>query len=232
MPETLRLITLDLDETLWPCFPTIMAAERSLFAWIEAQAPALAADHSVESLRDHRIALAKAQPQIAHDMTEVRLRSLQSLAELYGLDNEFAHQGNALFRQERNRVQPYEDVIPALQALRENYVLISISNGNAQVEHTPLAECFHYNFLAEEVGAAKPHPALFEAASEAANVPLSQALHVGDDPFLDIQAASNLGMRTAWVNRHQAQWPAELAPPDQHVSTLDELCLNLQNPKV
>ena len=30
-----RLLTIDLDDTLWPCAPTIKRAEAVLYAWLE-----------------------------------------------------------------------------------------------------------------------------------------------------------------------------------------------------
>jgi FMN hydrolase / 5-amino-6-(5-phospho-D-ribitylamino)uracil phosphatase len=226
--EPLRLITVDLDDTLWPCFPTIRAAEQTLYDWLAREAPQLTRDHSVESLRDHRMALARELPEIAHDLTEIRLRSLRQLAEEYGLPASLASEANTLFRRERNRVQPYDEVLAGLQLLREDYVLVALSNGNAQVENTPLAGCFHYSFMAEEVGAAKPHPALFEAASRVSGIGLRQALHVGDDPLRDIEAARRLGMATAWMNRERAAWPEDLPAPDLSVTNLEELWQELK----
>lgn len=223
MFDHIELITLDLDDTLWPCFPTIKAAEQTLFDWLAGQAPALVAGHSIESLREHRLAVAAEHPHKAHDLTWVRLHSLRLLARQHDLPADLADEANALFRRERNRVVPYDDVIDALRQLGERYALVAVSNGNAQVEHTPLAGCFHHSFMAEQVGAAKPHPALFEAASEATGVGLQQALHVGDDPLRDVEAARLAGMATAWVNRDKASWPQELAPPQLRIGNLQQL---------
>ena len=128
-----------------------------------------------------------------------------------------------VFRRARNLVTPYDEVLEALDVLRQRFVLVAISNGNAQVEQTPLAGRFHFSFMAEQVGAAKPDPALFRAASEATGIALQQALHVGDDPLRDVDAARRVGMRTAWVNRTRVSWPAELGPADLAVSDLRQL---------
>lgn len=221
--SNIDLITFDLDDTLWPCMPTIMAAEQELFDWLAALSPALADEHDIQSLRAQRMALAEQHPHIAHDLTAVRRRALQALTEQYQLPTEVPDQATELFRAARNRVAPYSEVRASLLKLREQFQLVAISNGNAQIEQTPLAGCFHHAFLAEEVGAAKPHPALFEAASAAARVPLERALHVGDDPARDIVPARALGMRTVWVNREQQAWPQALPQADLTVQDLKEL---------
>ena len=40
--ENVTAITLDLDDTLWPVRPTLVAAEKVLAAWLHAHAPATA----------------------------------------------------------------------------------------------------------------------------------------------------------------------------------------------
>ena len=218
-----RLLTFDLDDTLWPCFPTIQAAEQEVHDWFRQAAPPLAEHYDIDSLRAHRMQLARDLPHLAHDLTALRLRSYRELARRHGLAEEIAEQANAIFRRARNRVSPYEEVIGELQRLRRRFVLVAVSNGNAQVERTPLAGLFHHAFMAEEVGAAKPDPALFEAASRASGIPLSQAAHLGDDPERDVVAARRAGMHAIWINREGRDWPEALAPPDLEVPDLRHL---------
>lgn len=219
-----RLLTFDLDDTLWPCFPTIHAAEREVHAWLQRAAPELAEQYDIDRLRAHRMQVAKDNPHMAHDLTAIRVYSYRQLVERYGLSEDVALEANAIFRRARNRVTPYEEVVEVLGVLGERYILVAVSNGNAQIEKTPLAGCFHHAFMAEEVGAAKPDPALFHAASEATGIPLSEAAHVGDDPERDVEAARKAGLRSVWVNREGAGWPRELPGPDLQVPDLYHLC--------
>ena len=223
----IRLVTLDLDDTLWPCQPTIQRAEAALFAWLRREAPALAAAHSIESLRAHRRALMAARPEIAHDLTAVRRESLRQLLEAHGEAPALAEAASRRFQVARNRVSPYAEVVEALGRLRERFLLVSVTNGNAEVDATPLAGRFHHSLTAAQAGAAKPHPALFEAACRWAGVPPRQALHLGDDPELDVAAAQAAGLTAAWMNREGRAWPDHLRPPDLEVATLGELVSHL-----
>ena len=215
-----RLLTLDLDETLWPCRPVIRAAEAALFAWLSEHAPRLAEGHTQETLREHRLSLARARPEIAHDLTEMRLESLRQLLCEHGHDEALARAASDHFRAHRNRVEPFAEVAEVLGRLRERFVLVSVTNGNAQVEHTPLEGLFHLSLTAAEVGAAKPHPAMFEAALAFAGVSAARCLHLGDDPHLDVEAARAAGIRAAWINRQGQAWPEELAPPEWELTDL------------
>ena len=106
-------------------------------------------------------------------------------------------------------------------------VLAMLGSLAFEVAQTPLAGCFHYSFMAEEVGVAKPEPALFHAASRASGIGLERALHVGDDPVRDIAAARDAGMLTAWVNRGGVAWPGGIAGADLQVDDLSQLVARL-----
>jgi 2-haloalkanoic acid dehalogenase type II len=216
----IRLITVDLDDTLWPGMPTIMAAEQALYDWLGANAGRIAEVHDIASLRLQRRELKRQRPDIAHDLTALRLISLRRLLSQFGYAETLAEVGMALFLEHRNRVAPYADASPVLKALGEKYRLVSLTNGNADVEQTPLRGHFHRSFKAEDVGAAKPEPALFRAALEWAGVEPAAALHVGDEPNLDVDAARRLGMYAVWVNRDGSVWPCELQPPQIEVRDL------------
>lgn len=220
---TIQLITMDLDDTLWPGMPAIMAAEQALYDWLGANARRITEVHDIASLRLQRLELRRRRPDIAHDVTALRLISLRRLLSQFGYAEALAEAGMALFLEHRNRVVPYADAAPVLKALGSKYRLVSLTNGNADVERTPLRGHFHQSFKAGDVRAAKPEPALFRAALEWAGVEPAAALHVGDEPALDVDAARRLGMYAVWVNRDRSGWPPGLRPPETEVRDLHAL---------
>lgn len=227
MFEHVRLISFDLDDTLWPCHSVIRAAEQACWEWLQEHAPRLTATYSADDLRAHRFAVSRNHPEIAHDLTEVRLRSLQLLFEETGYPPQLASQASSIFRAARNRVTPFDEVRDSLVSLRARYTLVSVTNGNSQIEHTPLHDSFDHSLTAAEVGAAKPDPAIFEVASARTGEPLSAFLHVGDDPIRDVKAARDIGLTTVWVNRYGNDWPADLEPADLDVSDIATLARRL-----
>jgi putative hydrolase of the HAD superfamily len=221
--ESVELITIDLDDTLWPCLETIQRAEDALYAWLGERAPRLTDAHDQASLREHRRGYVQANPLIAHDLTAVRRDSLADLLLAFGYDGALAEDALDVFLAHRNRVEPFPDVAPALRALAGSHRLVSVTNGNSDVSRTPLRGLFHLSLTAADVGAAKPDPALFRAALDWAGLTPTQALHLGDHPYLDIQAARELGMQAIWVNRNGQRWPAELEPPLAEVADMRAL---------
>lgn len=225
--QHLQLITIDLDETVWPCAPVIQAAEAAHYAWLAAAAPRLAERHTVDSLRARRRDLMGKRPELAHDVTALRQAALSSLL----MELEYSEQAAAeltqgamaAFREARNQVQPYPDVVPVLTRLRRHCRLVAVTNGNAEVQHTPLRDAFDRCITAAEAGACKPEPAIFELAMGWADATPAQTLHIGDDPALDIEAARTLGLAAVWVNRGSQSWPPELQPPIYEVAEMSAL---------
>lgn len=218
-----RLITLDLDETLWPCMPVIQAAEEALYAWLRMRAPRLADAHDVATMREHRKRLMQDSPEIAHDLGQIRRRSLLSLLDAYAYPAALADEALAFFMDHRNRVTPYEDVLPNLQRLARRYALVSVTNGNSNVSATPLRGLFQHSLTAVDAGAAKPDPAIFKLALALTGCRTDECLHLGDDPWLDVQAARALGLTAVWINRDGRSWPDELPAPTRTVTDLHEL---------
>jgi hypothetical protein len=71
-----RVISFDLDDTLWPVGPVIAAAEAALFDWLAAHYPRTVRGHTLGSMRAMRTRLAARFPERSHDLTFLRRRAL------------------------------------------------------------------------------------------------------------------------------------------------------------
>jgi HAD superfamily hydrolase (TIGR01549 family) len=222
-PPGIKLVTIDLDDTLWPCMPVIKRAELAMMDWLCIHAPDLASHHTVESLRAHRRLVARENPHIAYNLTLTRKISLQQLLSRYDYDNNLAEAAVTVFRQERNKVEPFADVIPALVQLGTYFDLIAVTNGNVEISRTPLAGYFRHALTAETVGAAKPDPKLFTEAMRLAGVTAAETMHIGDDPETDIEAARQAGLHCIWISRYEQEWPLHITPPEIKIRQLSEL---------
>jgi 2-haloalkanoic acid dehalogenase type II len=215
-----RAVLFDLDDTLWPIVPVIVAAEKVLHEWLQQHAPAVAAAHSIESLRNRREALMAADARYRIDLTALRSVVLNEAFQACGEDPAKIAAGMALFSSARNRVQPFDDVLPALRRLSEKVMLGSISNGAADLAAIGMAQHFRISIAAHAFGSTKPDPAIFRHACEALGVTPAEAVYVGDDPEADIVGAQQVGMRAVWINRFDRALPAHIQP--------DAICNNLE----
>lgn len=222
--SNIRAITLDLDDTLWPIWPTIARAEQVLARWLAEHAPQTAA---LYASAETRIALrgeaVEAFPHLAHDMSGMRREAIRLALQRAGDDAALAEPAFDVFYAERNRVELYEDALEALDFLAARFPLVAVSNGNADLARVGLGRYFRAGISATVFGVAKPDARIFQAGAEAAGVPLAQVLHVGDDALLDVLGAHAAGMQTAWVNRGDHPW-TQGVQPHVTVTNLRELC--------
>jgi len=81
-------------------------------------------------------------------------------------------------------------------------------------------DAFNALIFSDEVGLAKPNPAIFARALAALGVGAAEAMHVGDDEILDSMGARGSGMRVILVSDVQ---PTALAPKEQWIQRLADL---------
>jgi putative hydrolase of the HAD superfamily len=215
-------VTFDLDDTLWPVGPVITRAEERFYAWLAQRCPRITEAHDAEALTGHRRAYMQRFPGERHDLTRLRKRWLGHVFESHGYHGQCVEEAFRVFWEHRNAVQLYDEVPQAMEALRERFALGVITNGNACVEFIGIDHWFDFVVSAEQAGAAKPAPLIFEAALERAGVCAEQVVHVGDDPENDVRGAAAVGMRTVWVNPALRPWPGG-PEPDAVVHSLAEL---------
>jgi 2-haloalkanoic acid dehalogenase type II len=223
-PSKVRAISLDLDDTLWPIWPTIERAEKVLHEWLVERAPMAAALFSNPSaLRDIRNHVAEQRPDLKHDLSSVRRESIRMALYRAGEDPLLAEPAFEAFFAARQQVDLFDDAEPALRFLSQRFPLVSLSNGNADLARVGLAGYFKAAISAREFGVGKPDPRIFHAAAGAVEVQPEEVLHVGDDATLDVIGGLNAGMQTVWVNRSDHLWPHE-QQPHLTVASLAEVC--------
>ncbi len=221
--KDIRAITLDLDDTLWEIHPVIHRAERGLYEWMGDQYPRITEQNSREQLQALRAAVAGEFPQHSHDYTFMRRTVLARLGIAAGYGEKIVDEAMAVFDALRNDVEIFPEVRPALAALRERYVLVAVTNGNANLEMIGIDDLFHDIVTARVAGAAKPAQRIFDAGVQAAGVNPEQTVHVGDHPELDVDGAIAAGLHAVWVNRHGHDWPEQLRKPHGEVSHVGQL---------
>ena len=220
--QPIRAITFDLDDTLWDIWSIIAKAEQRLHEWLVQHHPQVPAMFSTVELRELSAEVIAEQPHIAHDRTLVRKQALSLAAERAGCDVFCADSAYDVFYAARNDVVFFEEVLPVLERLAQRYALGALSNGNADIHRVGLGGIFDFALNAVDVGAAKPAPAMFQAACQRLDLPPAQIVHVGDDPEHDILGAAQAGFRTVWVNRQGKTWPGG-DQADAEIKTLAEL---------
>jgi len=218
----IRAITLDLDDTLWPIGPVMLRAEQQLDAWLRSHCPPVAEQYPIAAMRALRDRVAADNPDLAHDFTTQRLLCLRAALSPHGYDESHVERAFAAFYGARNEVECYVDALPALEQLAARFPLVSLSNGNADLDRIGIARFFRFSISSRNFGKAKPAAEIFHAACAGLDLRPDEVLHVGDDPLMDVVGANQAGLRSAWINRTGARWEHPIEP-DLTVADLDEL---------
>ena len=219
----IKLLTIDLDDTLWPCLPTIQHAEQTSYNWLQKNKPNITNRYSPQDLLEKRKHLMRESPHLIHDLSEARRVHFRELADECGYDHEWVEEGFTVFHAARQKVNLYEDVLPSLGHLRERYKLVALTNGNAEIARVGLAEYFDMQISAADVEQGKPHPAMFIEAMERLQIEPEQTVHIGDHAIHDVYGARNAGILSIWVNRSRQVWQETEFNADFEVTDLQQV---------
>ncbi len=101
----------------------------------------------------------------------------------------------------------FDDALPCLHLLRSaGLMLAAVTNAPSAHQRAKLAtvgliDAFDVLVIAEEVGLAKPDPAIFHLACTRLGVRPDQTVHVGDRLDLDAVGAASAGLHGVWLDR-------------------------------
>lgn len=222
----IKVITFDLDDTLWPIEPVLMQAEQRQYDWLKKHAPQLALKYSLTQLTRLRLDLYHDHPHYHHQISQVRIdATAQALCQCgyaKGQAQALAQQAFDIFLHARHQVELFNEVPTVIEQLASDYRLGVLTNGNADIYRLPIGHWFDFSFSAEQLDSSKPAVAHFEAAMASAGVAAHEIVHIGDHAEHDIEGARAAGCRAVWFNPDQLPWPFSTPAPAQ-VHTLASL---------
>ena len=221
----IKAISLDLDDTLWPVWPTIGRAEETLALWLAEKAPGTVPLCAIPGYqREIREAMPALRPDLGNDLSALRREAIRVLLERAGEDPALAEPAFDVFFEARQKVIFFEDALSTLDFLKSRYPMVALSNGNADIQKVGLKDYFVAAFNPINLGVGKPDPKMFHAGAQALGVLPEEILHIGDDPHLDVLAAQGAGLQAVWLNRDEKLWTHEVHPAPFTVSSLKVLC--------
>ncbi len=137
------------------------------------------------------------------------------------------------FMQAWRGLQPFPDVLPALERLRGRYALVILSNGEPDyLDHLVRSRVrwsFDQVISVQVAGAFKPHPGVYRRAAGLLGLEVGQCLMVSANSF-DVLGARSCGLRGAFVNRYQLPYEDTPYQPDITVPDFTALADHLLVP--
>jgi FMN hydrolase / 5-amino-6-(5-phospho-D-ribitylamino)uracil phosphatase len=223
----IKLITFDLDNTLWNVEVVIRNAEGRMRTWLHERVPDYGTRIPAEAVLDLRNAVLQEQPALRHDLSRLReeilFRAISHCGYREAEARRLANDAFKIFLDARHEVEFFEGALETLEYLSRHYVLGALTNGNADFARLKLDRYFQFGYSAASVGVGKPAPQIFHAALQHAGRRAAEAVHVGDHLQDDIEGASGVGMHTIWVNLERHDLPDGTASPSHVVHLLEDV---------
>jgi FMN hydrolase / 5-amino-6-(5-phospho-D-ribitylamino)uracil phosphatase len=217
-------IVFDADGTLWDFDAAMHRALALTGEQMERLVPGSGGQVTVPALVAWRDAAARDHAGEGWSHEAIRLESFRrALAALGRPDDRLALDLAAFYLERRfSEMRLYDDVLPALTALRRRYTFVLLTNGNSYPERCGLAGVFAFTVLGQECGLSKPDRRIYELALARAGCTAAQVVSVGDSLENDVAGPQRCGIAGVWLNRQARPLPDGYAP-DHVIASLGEL---------
>ena len=218
MNKKIKLITFDLDDTLWDNMPTIRKAEIDTRKWIEDKVGRIEWG-DFDDFLNLREELIKEDESIAWDISKLRKEIFRKKLihiepEFYR--NELVDKAFEIFIQKRHKVEFYDGVEESIEQLSQKYSLGILTNGNADIFKFKIGKFFDFSISSLEAKDSKPNRSHFDQALKKINSSnYSEMLHIGDHQINDVFGALSLGIEALWFNNTNAEWSQSFKKPDE-----------------
>ena len=211
-PLAFKVLSFDLDDTLYDNLPHIHRAEAAFLAFMQQNFNAEHGWHSAFWYQT-KMHLVQSTPALQHDIGLLRWRTVEYLLQQLGLTaNEArvgADAGLDCFLHHRSDFTVSDEVISLLNQLGERFTLIGITNGNVDACRIGLTPVLDFVLHPGNGVKMKPAPDLFIKAQQLLDVSPSQILHIGDSFKADVVGARRAGCQSAWLNPSFGRYYAE-----------------------
>ncbi|MDE6831546.1 MAG: YjjG family noncanonical pyrimidine nucleotidase [Muribaculaceae bacterium] len=230
--EGIKIVWLDLDDTIWDFHANSRVALRGLYDDYSLSCAFPTAEQWIDCYERHNHALwdlyNRAQIEKVYLMKERFLRPLTEVG------HPKAEELAARFDKEYlDRLAECTELISGaislLTKIKEHGLLTGIlSNGFVEVQHrkirnSGLAPLIDYIVLSDDIGVNKPDGRIFRYAESVAGVTADQCLMIGDNPVTDIAGALNAGWRAILFSRNGDTATSLPAPVATTLDSLSEI---------
>lgn len=237
--SNIKAISFDLDDTLYSNRPIMQAIEKKMIAYF-ANLIVLKELLPEGKILNHKFwftfrqQATVAQPDLAHDVVQVRLVTYRLGFIALGLSESIAAQEAQValdyFIALRSDFSVPESSKTLLKNLSKKYSLVAISNGNVDTEALGISHYFQYIYHAgwQSDGTLlrqKPYGDMFDLTCQKLGIAPAQLLHVGDCGRADIRGALLAGCQAAWLPCYNVGKPLSLLPHIElsHLNQLEQL---------
>lgn len=201
--EKIKVVSFDLDDTLWDNSGVVEKANEKLFEFLSQQNPLIGKHYSVEALEDINQNFINLEKPEYENMTVLRKAVIKKVLEDVGGDLSLVNPAFSIFYYWRNQIRLDGNVIKWLSRLKKCYKIFAVSNGNSNLNILNLRKYFQDHYIAGIHGRAKPSPEMLQKIVSDYHIQSNQIVHIGDSQETDVKSAKNAQTYFIQLTIHQ-----------------------------
>lgn len=189
----IKVISFDLDNTLYDNTPVIKKAEKASQEYLTAEFKKQNRVYDVNVFREVRRKLFESNDIAFDNLTHLRQECLRQVCtELKNSDSIIQHASD-IFINLRQQASIPDKIVSMITKLSVHYTLVSITNGNCDAKNLSIGQYFQKSYSPQQGLRAKPHAEMYQKTINDFQIDTEQLLHVGDEEQSDGIGALNAG---------------------------------------
>jgi putative hydrolase of the HAD superfamily len=229
MPDTLRAIFFDIDDTLYSTSEFANLARRNAIENMRAHGFKMATE---DALRELKEVVTEFSSNYEHHFDKLLRRVPKHYWEGVSPTILVAAAVVGYHETKFRELRPYEDAVDVLKELKAHsgLKLGIITSGLALKQAEKLVRLGIVNlfepagiFISDEIGISKPNPKLYLRACAAFNARPSETMYVGDRPRMDVDPCNRIGMITVLNKRSAREYEPGETTPDFEIHNFFDL---------
>jgi putative hydrolase of the HAD superfamily len=192
--DDIKLISFDLDNTLYDNTPVLSRAESIIESYLEDKFNEQNQPFDYENYLAVRKNLLSKNDPAFDDVTLLRKTALESFCGALKNNTEIIDEALDVFMQARSEIDMPQVIQGMLLGLSKDYMLVTITNGNCDIQKHSIATAFKKHYSPSMGYRAKPHPKMLNQVMADFDIQPNQMLHIGDSIEMDGGGAINAGV--------------------------------------
>ena len=196
----IKLVSFDLDNTLYDNQPVIDLAEYKSKKYLQEEFKKQSQPFDYQKLIRIKKELVNFEQQGSsrekfqyENLSKLRKDALFEFCNQLNNYSEIIEKAFEIFINYRNKVDIDSLVVDLLEKISENYLMVSVTNGNCDVTKLEVGNLFSKNYSPVGGYRAKPHPQMLKQIFDDFTLKPQQVLHIGDRNDSDGLAAQKAG---------------------------------------
>ncbi|MCW8857490.1 MAG: HAD-IA family hydrolase [Kangiella sp.] len=187
--QKVKVISFDLDDTLWDNQGVIEQCEQDLLEFLAKAHPPIGEKFDVAAMQAISKKLLEEDRPELDNMTLLRKEMIHQMLEQTDGDSALINPAFAIFYGCRSQIKIPQLTRDLLSTLKNKYSLFATSNGNSNLYALGLMDYFEQHFIAGIHGRAKPSPEMLHNICALKNIQPQELLHIGDSYETDIKSS-------------------------------------------